>query len=274
LAQGGFVDGQNVTIQYRWAGGQYQNLPTFAAELIGLRVAAIVAGGDPAALAAKAAANAVPVVFLIGDDPVRLGLAASLNRPGGNATGVSLISNALGAKRLELLCGLLPNDSTVALLINSNSPNASAHAQEVGTAARTLGRKLLVLRASTEADIQSSFATLAAEGVHALVVHNDPFFDTRRDVLVALSAAQGVAAIFHIREFPAAGGLMSYGPSLTSSYRDLGMQTGRVLQGTSPSDVPVVQPTKFELVINLKTVKALGLIVSPSVLATADDVIE
>ena len=205
LAQGGFVDGQNLTIQYRWAAGQYQNLPKLAAELIGLRVAAIAAGGDPAAVAAKAATTSVPVVFLIGDDPVRLGLVASLNRPGGNATGVSLITNALGAKRLELLSGLVPHDSPIALLVNSNSPNAAAHAQEVGAAAQTLGRNLTVLRASTESEIQSSFATLARDGVHALIVHNDPFFDTRRDLLVAMSAAQGIAAIFHIREFPAAG---------------------------------------------------------------------
>jgi len=274
LAQGGFVDGQNLAIQYRWAGGQYQNLPTFAAELVGLRVAAIAAGGDPAAVAAKGATSSIPVVFLIGDDPVRLGLVASFNRPGGNATGVSLISNALGAKRLELLCGLLPGDVPVGLLLNPNSPNAAAHAKEVEIAAQTLGRKLLVLRASTEADIQSGFAALSQQSVRALVVHNDPFFDIRRDLFVALSASQGIAAIFHIREFPAAGGLMSYGPSLAGSYRDLGLQTSRVLQGASPSELPVVQPTKFELIINLRTARALGLTVSPSLLATADDVIE
>jgi ABC-type uncharacterized transport system substrate-binding protein len=274
LAQTGFVDGQNLRIQYRWSSGRYDLLPTLAAELVGLRVAAIVAAGDPAAVAAKTATTSIPIIFMIGDDPVRIHLVGSLNRPGSNATGVSLISSALGAKRLELLCEVLPNISLVALLVNPKNPNADAYAQEVKTAARALRRKILILRASTETEIESSFTALVREGARALIVQNDPFLDARRDQFVALVARQGIPAIFHIREFPAAGGLMSYGPSLVNSYREFGIQVGKVLKGTSPSDLPVVRPTTFELVINLKTAKALGLTVTPQLLARADEVIE
>ena len=274
LAQTGFVDGQNLRIQYRWSSGRYDLLPTLAAELVGLRVAAIVAAGDPAAVAAKTATTSIPIIFMIGDDPVRIHLVGSLNRPGSNATGVSLISSALGAKRLELLCEVLPNISLVALLVNPKNPNADAHAQEVETAARALGRKILVLRASTETEIESSFTTLVREGARALIVQNDPFFDARRDQFVALVARQEIPAIFHIREFPAAGGLISYGPSLVNSYREFGIQVGKILKGASPSDLPVVRPTTFELVINLKTAKALGIDVSLQLQQRADEVIE
>jgi putative ABC transport system substrate-binding protein len=273
LEQAGFVDGQNITIEYRWAGGQYQLMPKFVTEMVNLRTAVIVAAGDPAAVAAKAATDAIPVVFMIGDDPVRLRLVASMNRPGGNATGVSLISNALGAKRFELMSELVPNDA-VALLINPNSPIAGDHMHEVEAAARTRGRKILVLRASTDTDIRAGFAALSQQGVHALIVQNDPFFDSRRNLFVELAARERVAAIFHIREFPEANGLMSYGPSLATSYRDLGMQVGRVLQGTRPSELPVLQPTKLEFVINLKTAKALGLSIPRAMLIAADEVIE
>jgi putative ABC transport system substrate-binding protein len=273
LAQAGLVDGQNITIDYRWASGQYELIPRHAAEMVNRQVAVIVAAGDPAAVAAKAATESIPVVFMIGDDPVRLRLVASMNRPGGNATGVSLISNALGAKRFELMSELLPND-TVALLVNPNSPIAGVHTHEVEAAAGTRGRKILVLRASTDADIRASFTALSRQGVHALIVQNDPFFDSRRNLFVELASQQKVAAIFHIREFPEADGLMSYGPSLANSYRDLGMQAGRVLQGTKPSELPVMQPTKLEFVINLKTAKALGLTVPRAMLIAADEVIE
>lgn len=273
LEQTGFVDGQNITIEYRWAGGQYQLMPKFVTEMVNLRMAVIVAAGDPAAVAAKVATDSIPVVFMIGDDPVRLRLVASMNRPGGNATGVSLISNALGAKRFELMSELLPNDA-VALLVNPNSPIAGAHMHEVEAAAGTRGRKILVLRASTDAGIRAGFAALSQQGVHALIVQNDPFFDSQRNLFVELAAHQRVAAIFHIREFPEADGLMSYGPSLVNSYRDLGMQVGRVLQGTRPWELPVLQPTKLEFVINLKTAKALGLTFPRAMLIAADEVIE
>jgi putative ABC transport system substrate-binding protein len=274
LEETGYVDRRNMAIEYRWARGQYERLPTLAAELAGLRPAVIVAGGDPSALAAKVATKNIPIVFIIGDDPVRLGLVASLNRPAGNATGVSLITSALGAKRLELLCELVPDAGIIGLLVNPSNPNAEAHALEVQTAAQVLGRRLIVLRASLETEFESNFATLRKEEGRALVVENDPFFDTRRDQLVALAAGRALPVIYHISEFPKAGGLMSYGPSLIDGYHQLGIKTGRVLNGANPGDDPVVRPTRFELVINLKAVKALGLDVPDKLLVAADEVIE
>ncbi len=275
LSETGLVEGQNVAIEYRWAEGHYERLSGLASELVGLHVSAMVTvGGSVAALAAKPATATIPIVFVMGDDPVKLGIVASFNRPGGNLTGVALLTGELGSKRLGLLCELVPDASAVGFLLNPNVPGAEAQRQDVEMAAKALGRRLLVLHANTEIEFEQNFAMMAREHVGALVVANDPFFDSRRDQLTALAARTGVSAIYHIRDFPAAGGLMSYGASLADAYRQVGNYAGRILKGEKPADLPVMQPTKFELVINLKAARALGLSVPPSLLARADDVIE
>ena len=274
LGETGYVEGQNVAIEYRWAKGDYKQLPTLARQLVSRPVTVMVAaGGAPSALAAKAATATIPIVFLIGDDPVSLGLVASFNRPGGNLTGVSFVTGELGAKRLELLCELVPDASAVALLLNPNNPRAEAQRRDVQTVARALGRRLLVPRASVEAEFEPNFEMLAKERVGALVVENDPFFDSRRNRLVALAARNAVPAIYHIREFPEAGGLMSYGASLADAYRQVGTYTGRILKGANPTELPVMQPSKFELVINMKTAKALRLTIPQSLQLRADELI-
>ena len=275
LNESGFVDGQNVAIEYRWAEGRYDHLSGLANELVDLRVSALVAvGGSAAALAAKSATATIPIAFVMGDDPVKLGLVASFNRPAGNLTGVAFLTGELGSKRLGLLCEMVPGAGTVGLLLNPNDPGVESHKQDVLSAATGLDRRVLVLHAKTEMDFEQSFAMIAKEQVRALVVENDAFFDSRRDDLIALAARNHVPAIYHIRDFPAAGGLMSYGASLADAYRQTGNYTGRILRGEKPADLPVMQPTNFELVINLTTAKALGLTVSPSLLARADEVIE
>jgi putative ABC transport system substrate-binding protein len=211
---------------------------------------------------------------LIGDDPVKVGLTASFNRPGGNLTGVAFLTGELGAKRLGLICELVPDASAIALLLNPNNPTEDLQRQEVQTAAQALGRRLLVLHANTDTDFEANFATMKQQHVGALVVENDPYFDSQRDRIMSLAARHAVPAIYHIREFPAAGGLMSYGASLADSYRQAGNYLGRILRGEKPADLPVMQPTNFELVINLKTAKALGLNVSSSMLARVDELIE
>jgi putative ABC transport system substrate-binding protein len=275
LADAGYVPGGNVAVEYRWAEGRYDRLPMLAKDLTQRRVAFIAAvGGSNSALAAKAASSTTPIVFVIGDDPVPIGLVHSMNRPGTNATGVSLVTAALGGKRLELICELAPGSGTVALLVNPANSNASAHVDEARKAASALRRQLIVARASAETDFETAFRTLADHAVQALVVQNEPFFDSQRKRLVAISARYNLPTIYHIREFPHVGGLMSYGPSLVHAYYQAGLQAVRVLKGENPGDVPVLQPTAFEFVINVKAANALGLTIPPTLLARADEVIE
>ena len=242
---------------------------------MGRHVALIVTqGGDPPPLAAKSATSTIPIVFTISSDPVKLGLVDSLNRPGGNATGFWAYTSLLGTKRLELMRQLLPANTSIAVLVNPNNPNAHIDTPELQDAARTLGQSISLLRASTETEIDGVFATLSDRRVSALLVNTDPFFLARRDQFVSLAARHAIPASYFVREFVAAGGLMSYGTSLTDAYHQVGVYTGRILKGEKPANLPVVQPTKFEFVINLKTAKALGIEVPSTLLARADEVIE
>jgi len=274
LKESGYVEDHNVAIEYRSADGQQERLPGLANELVRRQVAVIVAGGNIAAFAAKAATATLPVVFTVGGDPVKLGLVASLNRPSGNLTGVSLLLGLLGAKRLELLRELVPLAAMIGVLINPTNPSAKAYATDAREAARALGLQIHILNASTEGEIETTFATLAHLRVGALLVFTDVFFFGRREKLVALAAHHGVPAIYDTRGFAMLGGLISYGPSFEDAYYQVGIYTGRILKGEKAADLPVVQPTRFELVINLKTAKVLGLEVPPSLIARADEVIE
>ena len=275
LKEIGYVDGGNVRVEYRWAEGRYARLPELVGDLVSQQVAVIFASaGTPAALAAKAATSTIPIVFMVGRDPVELGLVGSFNRPGGNLTGVFLFAQALEAKKLELLDKVVPTNVTIGYLINPNNPAAEGKSKEMVAAARGLGRELRVLNAGTESEINTVFANFVQQGVGALIVSADPFFDSHRDKLVALAARHAVPAIYQWREFTAEGGLMSYGNSLTESYRQVGTYAGRILRGEKPADLPVVQPTRVEFILNLKTAKMLGLDVPPSLLAAANEVIE
>ena len=273
----GFVEGRNVAVEYRWARGDYGQLPAFAADLLSRPLALMVATGDPAARAAKAAgvAIAIPLVFVVGQDPVSSGLVASMNHPG-MATGVNFFTGDLGGKRLELLCAMVPSAHLVGLLLNPNfgTEPVDQFRQSVAVAARSLGRELVVQEATTDAEIEAGFAALVKAGVTAVLVQNDPFFDSRRSQIVALSSRHRLPGIFHIREFAADGGLMSYGASLADSYRQVGVYAGKILRGARPNDLPVLRPTKFELVINMQTARKFGIAVPQTILIAADELIE
>jgi putative tryptophan/tyrosine transport system substrate-binding protein len=273
LGQSGYVEGRNVAIEYRWADSQYERLPELAADLVRLRVTVIAANG-PAVQAAKTATATIPIVFFAGGDPVKLGLVASLSQPGGNLTGVTNLGVELGPKRLELLRELIPKGSKMAVLINPTFPGAETETSAVQAVADNLSLELQVVRASTERDLDTVFTSLAERKVGGLVIVTDPFFNTRQELLAKLAIRHAVPTIYHNREFVAAGGLAGYGVSFADLWRQIGAYTGRILKGEKPADLPVQQPTKFELVINLKTAKALGLTVPPSLLTTADEVIE
>ena len=275
LAEMGYAEGRNAEIEFRWAQGQFDRLPALAAELVRRPVAVLATvGGSQTTLAASAATATIPIIFGIGEDPVKEGLVPNLNRPGENMTGVTFSTSLLVAKRLGLLRDLVPTAEVIALLVNQNSSQGQGQEKDIEEAARTVGQRLVILNGGTDEEIDASFANLAQQKVGALLVGSDPFFDPRRERLIALSARYAVPAIYQFREFVLAGGLMSYGASITDMYRQVGVYVGRVLKGDKPADLPVVQPTKFEFVINLKTAKALGLNIPPGVLAIADEVIE
>lgn len=270
----GYVDGKSATIEYRWANGQYDRLQKLASELIGLHPSVIAAaGGAPSARAAKSATHSIPILFVTSDS-VGEGVVASLNRPGENITGVDLMSGELTGKRLELLAQFVPAGSVIGFLTNPKGVQSNLRAKDFERAAQAMGRGSLIVGASTDAELDSGFSTLLQKRVSGLVVENDPFFDSRREYLIQLTAQRSIPAIYHIREFPVAGGLMSYGASLVDAYYQMGVQVGRVLKGANIADLPVIRPTKFELALNLKTAKALGLIIPPTVLAIADEIVD
>jgi putative ABC transport system substrate-binding protein len=275
LSETGYVEGQNVAIEYRWAEGHYDRLPALAADLVGRKVDVIVStGGTPTALAAKNATSTIPIVFRAGIDPVGDGLVASLARPGGNLTGVSMLIDELTPKRLELLSELVPQAKVIALLVNPKNPATENVMRDVQKAARVKGLQLPILKANSESEIDAAFATLVQLQAGALVVAADPFLSSRREQLVALATRYAVPAIYAWREFAEAGGLISYGSSLTTAFRQLGNYAGKILKGAKPADLPVQQSTRFELVINLKTAKARGLTIPQSLLLRADEVIQ
>ncbi len=275
LSDTGFVEGTNVMIEYRWALGRYDRLPVLAVELVRRPVTVIVAtGGERAAMAAKRASSTIPIVFSVGSDPVALGLVASYNRPGGNATGVNILTPMLEAKRIGLLRELAPQAATVGVLLDQHTPPFERQLTDAQQAARALGLQIRILRASTDREIEAAFSAVAQERISALAVGASPFFDTRRNKIVALAAHYAVPTTYHFREFAEAGGLMSYGIDPADTSRQTGVYAGRILKGAKAADLPVMEPTKFELVINLKTAKALGLTIPPSLLQRADQVIE
>ena len=275
LNEAGFIEGKNVAIEYRSANGQYDRLPALAADLVRRQVTVITANSPVVALAAKAATTTIPIVFSLGSDPVKDGLVANLNRPGGNITGVTFFANVLLAKRLDLLHELLPNAAVIAVLLNPSNTGAERDLNEIQIAARALGVRLVVLRAATENEIDTALANVVQQGASALFVSADAFFNTvARDRILALAARQAIPVSFAIRSAAAAGALMSYGASIAEVYRQFGMYTGRILKGEKPAEMPVQQPTRFEFVLNLKTAKALGLTISRDMLLVADEVIE
>jgi putative ABC transport system substrate-binding protein len=274
LNEGGFPDGSNVPFEFRRANGQVDRLPALAADLVGRRLAVIATQTLPAALAAKGATSTIPLVFVVGEDPIKVGLVKSLSRPGGNVTGVTNFMNVLGTKRLELVSEAVPTAVVLGLLVNPTNPNAEADTRDLQAAAQALGRRLQVLPAATDRELETAFATAVEQKVGALFINIDSFLFDRREQIAALAARHQVPTIHPFREYVAAGGLMSYGASFVDAWRQSGVYVGRILRGVKPADLPVLQPIKFDLVINLKTAKALGLQVPPSLLARADEVIE
>ncbi|MGB9020219.1 MAG: ABC transporter substrate-binding protein [Pseudolabrys sp.] len=274
LEEAGFVEGKNVLIESRWADGQYDRLPEFMADLIKRKVAVIMAGGPPAALAAKAATSTIPVVFTTGDNPVQTGLVTSLGRPGGNVTGVHVLFTELESKKLGLLRDVAPKADVVAALVNQTRSVATSQTAELQAAAQKFGQRIQIINAATEQDLEPAFASMVQLKVGALLVGSDPFFNAVRDQIVSLAARHAIPAIYEQRSFVAAGGLMSYGTNLADAYRQAGSYTGRILKGEKPADMPVVQATKFELVLNLKTAKALSLNIPTGLLTIADEMIE
>jgi ABC-type uncharacterized transport system substrate-binding protein len=275
LREGGFVEGQNVAIEFRWARGQYDLLPAMAADLVSRGVSVLTtAGGDPSALAAKRATSTIPIVFGLGGDPVSAGLVESFNRPGGNATGVTLLTTLMEPKRLGLLRELVPGVPLVGVMLNPRFPTAARQLQEIEEAARTIDQRIVVANASTDAELDAAFATLTRERVAALLVTANSYFDVRRDRIVSFAQREHLPAIYQFREYAVAGGLLSYGVDIVDAYRQYGVYTARILKGAKPADLPVLQPTKFEMVINLRTAKALGVKISDNLLSLADEVIE
>jgi putative ABC transport system substrate-binding protein len=274
LAETSFVEGRNVAVEFRFAGGQYERLPELAADLVKRSVELIVAMGPPAALAAKLATTNIPIVFIVGLDPIGAGLVASFNRPGGNATGMSLITGPLGQKRLEILRDLVPKAKLVPFILNPVSPDAIPELRDVQGAAQALGLELRVFQASTASEIDTVFAKLPDQHPDALLVGSDPFFTSQAEHFATLAARIGIPTIYPFREFTAAGGLVSYGTNLANAYRQAGIYTGRILKGDKPSELPVMQPTTFELVINLRTARALGIEIPATLHARSDEVIE
>jgi ABC-type uncharacterized transport system substrate-binding protein len=275
LQESGLVDGRNVRIEYRWARGDYGRLPALAAAFVNRRVNVLVAtGGDASARAAKAATSVISIVFITGGDPVEAGLVESFNRPGGNATGCVVLSNDMEPKRLDLLREIVPGVSLFGALINPNFPPAAGQLRDLEAAAPKIGRRLFIAKASNDAELDAGFAALLHERAGALVVASDPYFDTRRARIIAFAAQHRLPAVYQFREYAFDGGLISYGPSITDAYRQVGIYVGRILRGAKPADLPVMQPTKFDFVINLKTAKALGLEIPDKLLALADEVIE
>jgi putative ABC transport system substrate-binding protein len=275
LNEWGYIEGQDVAIEFRWAQGQYDRLPVFAADLVSQKVAVIVSsGGDVAALSAKAATSSIPIVTVSGTDPVKAGLVASFNRPGGNITGASFVATELESKRLELLHEMVPSAAVIGILINPTNPAAESRSKDLQIAARTLERNIHIVSASSESDLEKAFETFIEQRVGALLVSTDSFFTSQRDRLIALAARHALPTMYSWREFVESGGLANYGPIINEVYRQAGIYTARILKGEKPADLPFLRPTKFELVINLRTATALGLTIPPLTLARADEVIE
>ena len=275
LAEGGFIEGQNVVIEYRWARGQYDVLPAMATDLVSRRVNVLTtAGGEPSALAAKRATSTIPIVFGLGSDPVSIGLVESYSRPGGNATGITFLTTLMEPKRLGLLRDLVPGVPLVGILLNPGFPSSERQLQDIEEAARRIDQRIVVAKARSDNELDAAFVALVKAGVGALLVCADPFFDTRRERIVGFAQQHRVPAIYQFREYAVAGGLLSYGISITDAYRQYGVYTASILKRAKPADLPVLQPTKFELVINLRTAKTLGVKISDNLLSLADEVIE
>ena len=275
LSEAGFVDGQNVIIEFRWADGEYDRLPALAAELVSRPVSVLLGvGGDPSALAAKRATSTIPIIFGVGGDPVKAGLVENFNHPGANVTGYTLLTSVMESKRVGLLRELVPGVALVGILLNPKFAPAAQQSQQIENAARTVGQKIVIATASSDEELSAAFASLVRERVNALLVAADPYFDTRRDRIIAFAAQNKLPAIYHFREFAVAGGLISYGPRITDGYRQAGNYTGQILKGAKPGNLPVLQPTKFEMVINLKTAAALNFALPNSIQLLADEVLE